>query len=97
MKINISQNNIQIEDSYQISKLEFEDILQQIWIDLPKHVVVKNRSLNSVEREWAVHNFCYKIGIYKTRTKHLDINYPLSWKETLVYSCFGWICKLFIS
>lgn len=97
MNIHVNFNNIQIEDSYQISKYNFRPILQQIWKDLPNHSVVRNRSLKSVEREWVVHNFCYELGIYKERSKHLDINYPLTWIESLIYDCCGWFCRLFIS
>lgn len=96
MKILVSGYNIQIENSFKVSKSDFEPIINQIKNDLPDHPVSKNRSLKSIKKEWAVHNLLYKLGIARTRTKDLDINYPLKSWESFVYFVFGPCCHWII-
>lgn len=96
MKTLVTENNIQIQDSYKISKYEFSNIINQIKKDLPEHIVSKNRSTSSLKREWAVHNLLYNLDIARPQTKDVDFNYPLSTKEEIVYMLFGWICLLII-
>lgn len=92
MKITVSSNNIHIQDSCFVKSKDFDGVLSGIINDFPSHNVVVNRSKGNMKREWAVHNLCYKLGIYTTRTHDVDINYPLSTIETLVYDVLGWPC-----
>lgn len=96
MKTLISENNIQIQDSYKISKYEFDKIINNIKTDLPEHIVSKNRSNRSLKNEWAIHNLLYNIGIARSHTKDVDFNYPLSIKEEIIYTLFGWIGSILI-
>ena len=96
MKTLVTENSIQIQDSYKISKHEFDNIINQIKHDLPEHVVSKNRSTKSLKYEWAVHNLLYNLNIARSHTKDVDFNYPLSTIEKIVYTLFGWICLLLI-
>lgn len=94
--IQVFEDNIQIIDSYKVSKTNFAEILDKIWSDLPDHKVVKTRKKRFVQREWAVHNLCYKLGIYRSRTKDLDINSPLKIQEAITYALFGGIALMVI-
>ena len=96
MEIRASKNNIQIIDSYEVSKYRFDFVLERIKNGFPTHPVVLYRTDKSIKKEWAVHNLLYKLGICKARTKHLDINYPLSIAEKITYFLFGRICLMLI-
>lgn len=96
MKILASKNNIQIVDSYEVSKYRFDGIIERIKNGFPNHIVALNRSNNSIKKEWAVHNLLYKLGLWRNRTQNLDINYPLSDFEKVIYNIFGHICLIFL-
>lgn len=96
MEILVSDNNIQIKDSGDVKKAQFDSIIKQLQKSLPEHQVIKNRSKISIKNEWAVHNPLYLLKIAPARTKDLDINYPQRLYEKIVYWGFGWLCMLFI-
>ncbi len=91
----ISQNNLKIFDSWQISKRDFRNTLEQIKKE-NLDSSVWNRSFCSMIKEWAFHNFIYRLHIKREHTKDVDINYPLEWYEKIFYTLFGWIAWLFI-
>lgn len=92
----VSENNISIKDSYNVSKHDFKEVLNQIKDAYPTNTVINNRSFKSMIKEWAVHSFLYRLGLWKNRTKNVDLNYPQKFKEKIVYIVFGWLCWLFI-
>lgn len=93
----ISSNNIQIKDSYKIDKMDFDNLLNLLKESCPTHPVLFNRSKYSLKMEIAVHNLCYKLRIAQSRTKDVDLNYPLPIIEKLTYNILGPIAWLFIS
>lgn len=93
----ISSNNIQIKDSYKIDKADFDNLLKILHEARPNHPVLFNRSDYSLKMEIAVHNLCYKLRIAQSRTKDVDLNYPLPIIEKLTYNILGPIAWLFIS
>ena len=96
MKYTVSKNNIHIIDSYLISKNEFDSILKKIE-DTGETDVFKYRTYKSLKREWAVHNLCYNLHLFKSHTKDVDLNYPQIWYESFLYNIFGGISLLLIS
>jgi hypothetical protein len=92
----ISSNNIQIKDSYTLSKKEFEDTINNVKQLYPNNLVCINRSNFSIKMEIATHNLCYNLGIARSRTKDVDINYPLSKLEKITYTVVGPLAWLFI-
>lgn len=99
MKYQVTQNNIHIEDSAFISKRNFGVALTTIYIESEKegnHSLVWKRSWESLEHEWAVHNFLYMVGYKRERTKDVDLDYPQKWWMTLAYNILGSLCWIFI-
>ena len=86
---------IHITDSYKVPKKDFKKVLDKYRMMFPSSEVWK-RSYNSLYREWAVHNACYALGLWRSQTKDVDLNYPLTWYEKLGYSVFGVIVWPFI-
>ena len=89
MEYIITDNNIHIPNSYQITKKkQMKEILLQIKSEHSKcHVF--NRSIKSLCSEWKAHNRLYKLGIEPDRTKSVDLNYPLKWYVELIYNIIG--------
>ena len=97
MKYAVSKNSIHIEDSYLISKNEFDSELKKIEDLYAGEIdVFKYRTYKSLEKEWAVHNLCYNLHLFRTHTKDVDLNYPQKWYESFLYNIFGGISLLLI-
>ena len=76
----VSDNNIRIENGYLVKGRAFGFVLNRIREDEPNEVTA-NRSNYSLSCEWAVHNALYKLGLFRSHTKDVDLNYPcrLEW------------------
>ena len=76
----VSDNNIRIENGYLVKGRAFGFVLNRIRTDEPNEVTA-NRSNYSLSCEWAVHNALYKLGLFRSRTKDVDMEYPcrLEW------------------
>lgn len=71
----IQNNNIHIQDSYLIhKKSEMNELLLTIKQEYPNLLVFEKRSINSLIREWRAHNLLYKLGLFKNRTKDVDLD-----------------------
>ena len=82
----VSDNNIRIEKGYLVRGRAFGFVLNRIREDNPNEVTA-NRSNYSLSCEWAVHNALYKLGLFRSNTKDVDLNYPcrIEW----LYILFG--------
>lgn len=94
MSINVYDDDICIGDSWQVSKWDFQNILEYIAVEFPENPVIVNRSLFSLKMEWTVHNFLYALGIQRERTGSVDFNYPNRWEWA--YIIFGLLVYIFV-
>lgn len=91
MEIKIRQYTVQVKDSYEVSKKEFDGVIDQLLcIDILK------RSRKSLKYEWAVHNLLYNLGIKKEKTGSVDFDFVQSPWDKFRYGLIGWIALLFI-
>lgn len=75
LQIFVDKDNTHIEDSYTITNNDdMKEILEFIREESPKDYIVNIRSIKSQIREWRAHNFLYKLGLYKDRTKDVDLD-----------------------
>ena len=85
MQVLISPNNIQIVDSYTIkSRKEMYKVLRDI---KEKHLdnEVFKISDTVLVAEWCAHNLLYNLGLYKNRTKDVDLNSGKTILEKVAY------------
>ncbi len=94
-KYSVSPNNIHLDFSFQVPKKDFERELTSIRAEHPESLVW-NRSIRSLVREWATHNAFYALGIFRSRTAHMDLNWPQGWLFRLGYAIIGWLVWPFI-
>ncbi len=86
VEVFVRDNNIRIEKGYLVRGRAFGFVLNRIRDDEPNEVTA-NRSNYSLSCEWAVHNALYKLGLFRSHTKDVDLNYPcrIEW----LYILFG--------
>ena len=95
MQYTISPHNLHVKSSFEIRKKDFEQELMAIRAEHPD-CLVWNRSIRSLVREWATHNAFYALGIFRSRTAHMDLNWPQRWLFRLGYAIIGWLVWPFI-
>lgn len=85
ISFNLSEGNLQIENSYLIkSSDDMRKILTQISLANDTEYVCP-RTTKSMIREWKSHNLLYYLGLFKERTKHVDLNFKSKWYENVGY------------
>ena len=94
--VKIGDSDIQIVDSYKLSKKDIKILIDNLIHDYPENDVIKHRTRYSILSEIYVHNFCYKLNILRERTGSVDINYPINKVGELIYKIIGPICSIFI-
>ena len=75
MKYIISDNCLQIIDSYLYSKHDMIPSLNLVKERYPNYNIWQ-RSMRSLRAEWIVHNACYRLHILRSHTADVDLNYP---------------------
>lgn len=95
MQYTISPTNLHVNSSFEIRKKDFVRELTAIRAEHPESLVW-NRSIRSLVREWATHNAFYALGIFRSRTAHMDLNWPQGWLFRLGYAIIGWLVWPFI-
>ena len=93
--ITVSSNNIHLNSSFKVPKEEFERELEALRERYPESEVW-NRSMESLKREWAAHNAFHALGVFRSRTAHMDLNWPQPWFIRLGYAIIGRIAWPFI-
>lgn len=89
MNIIVILNNIKIIDGYKINKKkDMKSILLLLKQEHPECNTFK-RSICSLISEWKTHNRLYRLGLWKSRTKDVDLNFPIKWYVWLGYIIFG--------
>ena len=91
----VSENNIHVDSSFRIRKDDFEEELRKMREQHPESQVW-NRSVESLKREWATHNAFHAMGIFRSRTAHMDLNWPQPWYIRLGYAVIGKVVWPFI-
>lgn len=88
-------DNIHITDSYKIAKKKFKEYLLNYKNEYPDCKVFK-RGIFILIMEWSTHNFLYKLGLWKSRTKDVDLDYPHKWYIEILYFFTGIVSYIFI-
>ena len=89
----ISDNCLQISDSYRYSKHDMIPSLNLIKSRYP-HSDIWQRSMRSLRAEWIVHNACYRLHILRSHTADVDLNYPN--RFTWAYALLAPLARLII-
>lgn len=87
MRTTYSEDNTHVENSYEAKDLDLEVgyIIRERHI---RHLPI-TRKFNSYVREWKAHNNLYKLGLFKSHTKDVDMEEPIKWYYELIYWLIG--------
>lgn len=88
LKIKVTEKNIRIEKSYQITNMDkMQEILEEI---LQRDTDYKTqRSVKSLMREWISHNRLYKLKICRKYNKNCNLRYKLNIFGKITYLLLG--------
>ena len=76
--------NTHIMDSCEVkSKEDMRAFLQALRDKVPEEMAVNQRDMDSQIREWRSHNFFYKMHVFRSRTKDVDLELKQSWYREL--------------
>lgn len=90
-KYNVGETAITIYDSYKVKDdEEKKSILTEICLDVEGLELCRN--FNSMLIEWKAHNILYKLGIIRSRTKDVDLEYN---QNRFIAWCYKVVCFLF--
>ena len=59
------------------------EFLQRLRDEVPEEMAVNQRDLESQIREWRSHNLFYRIHVFRSRTKDVDLELKQSWCREL--------------
>ncbi len=95
MQYKITPTNIQLKSSFEVRKEDFERELLAMREAHPESLVW-NRSIKSLKLEWAAHNAFHALGVFRTKTADVDLDWPQGWLMRVGYEVVGWIVWPFI-
>lgn len=95
MKYKILGNRVKLIDSYLVRKADFSRELAKIR-NLHPSCRLWFRSEANIRREWAAHNWAHSLGINRTKTESVDLDYEPKWYHNLAYWVVGNIALLVI-
>ena len=80
----VTPTNTHIMDSCEVkSKEDMRAFLQALREDVPDEMAVTQRDIESQVREWRSHNFFYRIHVFRSRTKDVDLELKQTWYREL--------------
>lgn len=86
LRVHISEDNTTIFNSHIVkSSSDMESVLYKTRIKASDKYAINKRSIPSMTREWRVHNLLYSIGLFKNRTKDVDLNIGDPWYIKALY------------
>ena len=77
-------SNTKILDSCTVrNKAEMREFLEAVRQQSPSEMAVCQRDIESMLREWRSHNFFYRIHVFRSRTKDVDLELKQAWYREL--------------
>lgn len=87
--IHVTDSCITILDSYTTADRPLiRSILEYVKGQAPNNVT-KNRSMFSLCNEWIAHSLLYKLGIARSHTRDVDLEYPQSVLHSIAWTIIG--------
>lgn len=95
MEFSVTQNSIQIIDSYTFSKIDFDRCLDYIE-DKYYTNVFDMRGRKSLKKEWAMYNLMYRLGINRKSTGNVTLVSHITKFRMKLFNIIGSIAFLII-
>lgn len=86
INVEIDFYNVHIEDSYKIKKIkDMKFILNYLTYRVDNNYAIHNMSLFNMINKWRCHNLLYAFGLFKSRTKSVDLNVNKNYIFNILY------------
>lgn len=86
LRVHASENNTTILDSHQVKRpSDMKSLLYSIKTGLPDTYAINRRGIFGMINEWRVHNLLYSLGMFKDRTKDVDLDTDQPWYMSVLY------------
>jgi hypothetical protein len=87
IKAYLNEFSTHIENSYKIKKeKEMKYIISYLKDHTNESYAIHKESMNNMLKEWKAHNILYKIGLFRNRTRSVDLNIDNKWYIKLIYA-----------
>jgi hypothetical protein len=91
LDISILNNYVHINNSFKVtSRDDMNFVLDKIKTNYPNHEIC-NISNFMLVQEWATHNLLYSLGLFKDKTRDVDLNINKSWFISSLYCIIGFL------
>lgn len=87
--ITVTDNCITVADSYTTADRHLIQCILEYVIEQAPNNVTKNRSMFSLCNEWIAHSHLYKLGIARSHTRDVDLEYPQPVLHTIAWTILG--------
>lgn len=86
LKARATENNTTIFDSHIVKSFSgMRSLIYYMRGNAPKEYAIRRRSVTGMIHEWRVHNLLYELGLFRSRTKDVDLNTDQSWYAKVLY------------
>lgn len=91
LRVDCTEDNTHIESSYKIKKIGAMRALLESHRDSPVYsgMAITKRSVSSMIMEWRAHNLLHALGVARSRTESVDLDYPQAWYYKVGYFVLG--------
>lgn len=74
--ITISNDNINIHCSYDVTSIkDMKEVIKHVYYKYICKADNHNRTMFNLLNEWRAHNLLYTLGLFRSHTKDVDLNY----------------------
>ena len=96
MNYRLTYNDLIVYDAFRVRKCRMHPELREIRrYAMPGQTIVFERSIFSLKMEWICHNFLYRIGYERERTRDADLDNPCDRPEWQYIVC-GLLVWIFV-
>lgn len=81
----ITDDVVHINDSYKVHRIKHMTYILAVLASKYPSCSVFKRSEFSLINEWRAHNLLYTFGLFKKRTKDVDMEEPIKWYLEVIY------------
>lgn len=91
LRVDCTEDNTHIESSYKIKNISAMRALLESHRDSPVYsgLAITRRSVSSMIMEWCAYNLLHALGVARSRTESVDLDYPQAWYYKVGYFVLG--------
>lgn len=91
VRVDCTEGNTHIEESYKVKSIKMMRAILTSRREAPilSGLAITKRSVLSMLMEWRAHNLLHALGVARSRTESVDLDYPQAWYYKVGYFVLG--------